>query len=118
MKRAIAMTSSAPAGATFVHAEHHTPELLDENGFTFTPTAREEPPPAREVTKTSALRQPFGDGTLFGHAGELRTHCGLAEGPFDEFPLISETPPGVPTSRSRCIPIGRPGRIPLRHFIT
>ena len=123
MKRAIAMiqqrTGRRPLGWRSCTQSTNTLELLIENGFTFNTNCFHEELPFLYENNGKVIvelpRQPFGDGTLFGHRhGEYgNPYHGLEtwKAYFDE--LYSESTPEKP----KYIPftmhpyiIGRPGR--------
>jgi peptidoglycan/xylan/chitin deacetylase (PgdA/CDA1 family) len=123
MKRAIAMiqqrTGRRPHGWRSCTQSTNTLELLIENGFTFNTNCFHEELPFLYEKDGKVIvelpRQPFGDGTLFGHRhGEYgNPYHGLEtwKAYFDE--LFSESTPEHP----KYIPftmhpyiIGRPGR--------
>jgi peptidoglycan/xylan/chitin deacetylase (PgdA/CDA1 family) len=131
MKKAIAMiqqrTGRRPMGWRSCTQSTNTIELLIENGFTFnTNSFHDELPYLWEKdgkVMVELPRQPFGDGTLFGHRhGEYgNPHHGLEtwKAYFDEMwsESSAETPKYIPFTMHPYI-IGRPGRtLALRGII-
>ena len=120
MKKAIAMiqqrTGRRPMGWRSCTQSTNTIELLIENGFTFnTNSFHDELPYLWEKdgkVMVELPRQPFGDGTLFGHRhGEYgNPYHGLEtwKAYFDELYSESSRRPRN-TFRSRCIPTSSDG---------